>query len=383
MNRSLISILLALCLVLAIAGCQGQTVAEGDGEPDASGAEDGAGDAAGGDASDGTEDIEELTGVAAFPLDGLVDERGFFSGITASEFVTLPEYKGVVLPPETLTASEEDIDLVVTSFLSQYPLYEQVTDRAVEDGDTINIDYTGYMDGEAFQGGSTGGSGQTVTIGVDQFIDDFLEQLIGHMPGENFDIEVTFPDSYQSNPDLAGRDAVFNITINYIQGDVLERDLDDAFAVEAGFDSSEALIAFVEERLVEAQKEEFVNDILGQAQCEEIPDQVIEAMEMVYLKSVAAEAASYGWPTDAYLAYALNYESQEQYLEAASEAIHDDALMCLAVQAIAEKENLSVTDQDIADAGYEPAVEYFGPEYVKFIMLRGIVVQNFILDNAA
>lgn len=377
MKKRSISILLTLCLVLVIAGCSNKTPTEGDGGAGTPGVQDGTGEDT--DNSGG----EEPTGVAAFPLDGLVDENGFFTGVTASEFVTLPEYKGVALPPETLTASDEDINEVVASFLAQYPKYEQITDRAVEDGDTVNIDYTGYVDGEAFQGGSTGGSGQTVTIGVDQFIDDFLEQLIDHTPGENYDIEVTFPDPYQNNPDLAGKDATFNVTINYIQGDKLERELDDAFAIEAGFDNREAVLAYIEERLIETQKEDFVNGILGQTQCSQVPEQVITAMEMVYLKSVAAEAASYGWPTDAYLAYALNFESQEQYLEAVSESLHDDALMCLAVQAIAEKENLSVTDQDITDAGYEPAVEYFGLEYVKFIMLRGTIVRNFILDNAA
>ncbi len=381
MKKISISILLMLCLVLVIAGCSDKTPTEGDGGSDTPEVQDGTVNVENGENTDNS-GKEEDTGVAAFPLDGLVDDNGFFSGVTASEFVTLPEYKGVALPPETLTASDEDINEVVASFLAQYPKYEQVTDRAVEDGDTVNIDYTGYVDGEAFQGGSTGGSGQTVTIGVDQFIDDFLEQLIGHTPGENYDIEVTFPDPYQNNPDLAGKDATFNVTINYIQGDELERELDDAFAIEAGFDNREAVLAYIEERLIETQKEDFVNGILGQTQCSQVPEQVIDAMEMVYLKSVAAEAASYGWPTDAYLAYALNFESQEQYLEAVSESLHDDALMCLAVQAIAEKENLSVTDQDITDAGYEPAVEYFGPEYVKFIMLRGTIVRNFILDNA-
>ena len=100
--------------------------------------------------------------------------------------------------------------------MSSHTYTNEVTDRAVKDGDTLNIDYVGTVDGVAFEGGSTDGKGTQVTIGVTSYIDDFLEQLIGHRPGETFDIEVTFPDPYENNPDLAGKDAVFTVTVNHI-----------------------------------------------------------------------------------------------------------------------------------------------------------------------
>ena len=92
----------------------------------------------------------------------------------------------------------------------------QVTDRAVEDGDTVNIDYVGTVDGVEFEGGNTNGQGTNVTAGGTDYIDDFLTQIIGHMPGETFDVNVTFPDPYTSNEELSGKDAVFKTTINYI-----------------------------------------------------------------------------------------------------------------------------------------------------------------------
>ena len=142
---------------------------------------------------------------------------GRFEGIAAKDYVTLGQYTSLTYPEEVTSVKEEDIQTRIDSIMSSHTYTNEVTDRAVQDGDTLNIDYVGKVDGVAFEGGSTDGNGTQVTIGVTSYIDDFLEQLIGHQPGETFDIEVTFPDPYQNNPDLAGKDAVFVTTINYIE----------------------------------------------------------------------------------------------------------------------------------------------------------------------
>lgn len=90
------------------------------------------------------------------------------------------------------------------------------TSLTVADGDTINLDYVGYVDGIAFEGGDTEGNGTSLTIGSGSYIDDFETQLIGHNVGEEVDVVVTFPDVYQNNPDLAGKEATFKCTINGI-----------------------------------------------------------------------------------------------------------------------------------------------------------------------
>lgn len=84
----------------------------------------------------------------------------------------------------------------------------------IEDGDTVNIDYVGTVDGAEFEGGNTEGSGTDLVIGSNRYIDDFEEQLIGHHPGEEVEVNVTFPDDYTD--DLKGKDAVFQVTINGI-----------------------------------------------------------------------------------------------------------------------------------------------------------------------
>lgn len=89
------------------------------------------------------------------------------------------------------------------------------TSLTVEDGDTVNIDYVGTVDGVEFDGGSTEGMGTDLVIGSGSYIDDFEEQLIGAHPGETVEVNVTFPDDYYST-DMAGKDAVFTVTINGI-----------------------------------------------------------------------------------------------------------------------------------------------------------------------
>lgn len=94
--------------------------------------------------------------------------------------------------------------------------YSTDTSLTVADGDTVNIDYVGTIDGEEFDGGSTQGTGTDLTIGSGSYIDDFEEQLIGAHPGDTVEVNVTFPDPYELNPDMSGADAVFTVTVNGI-----------------------------------------------------------------------------------------------------------------------------------------------------------------------
>lgn len=94
--------------------------------------------------------------------------------------------------------------------------YSTDASLTVEDGDTVNIDYVGSVDGVEFEGGSTQGQGTDLVIGSGSYIDDFEEQLIGAHPGDEIDVYATFPDPYNNNPDLSGKEALFEVTINGI-----------------------------------------------------------------------------------------------------------------------------------------------------------------------
>ncbi len=94
--------------------------------------------------------------------------------------------------------------------------YSTDASLTVEDGDTVNIDYVGSVDGVEFEGGSTQGQGTDLVIGSGSYIDDFEEQLIGAHPGDEVDVYATFPDPYNNNPDLSGKEALFEVTVNGI-----------------------------------------------------------------------------------------------------------------------------------------------------------------------
>lgn len=308
-----------------------------------------------------------------------LDSNGFFTGVKASDYVELPEYKGIDIDASILEASEEDIQAQLDGIISQSGSYEKITDRAVEDGDTINIDYVGSVDGVEFQGGSTGGQGTNVTIGVTNYIDDFLEQLIGHKPGENFDIEVTFPTNY-GKEDLNGKDAIFNVTINYICGEPL---LTDEVAMNYGFSSVEDLMADLKQWLIDNQKMKMFNNLLGKATLKgEVPQAVLDYVIDYDIEQQTLTAQyQYGVTLEELLSE-YGFASKEAYIESLQEDYKDNALRYLAAQAIAENEGLSVSDADLEAEGYsEEEINTYGKPYLKQYTLFKTVIPNFIIEN--
>ena len=313
--------------------------------------------------------------------DGL-DINGFFKDITALDYVTLPEYKGVKVSSEVLEASEEEVEAQIAGILEEYATYEEITDRAVEDGDTVNIDYIGTVDGVEFDGGSTGGMGTDVTIGVTNYIDDFLEQLIGHMPGETFDVNVTFPVNYGVDS-LNGKDAIFSTTINYICGDTVEVELTDEIAMDYGFDTVEELKQDIRDWLVTQQKSDFFTELIYESELtKDIPQQVLNYVVKSDLSNYQYYADAYGVTLDEFMYSFLGYENTEVYIEYNMESYKNNALYCLAIQAIAEKEGLTVTDMDVSDAGLSDYVESYGMPFLKQYVLQTVTVPSFVTENA-
>ena len=120
---------------------------------------------------------------------------------------------------DTSTDSSTDTDTTAdnsTNTNNDSAGYSTDASLTVEDGDTVNIDYVGSVDGVEFEGGSTQGQGTDLVIGSGSYIDDFEEQLIGAHPGDEVDVYATFPDPYNNNPDLSGKEALFEVTINGI-----------------------------------------------------------------------------------------------------------------------------------------------------------------------
>ncbi len=290
---------------------------------------------------------------------GLTAE-GYFEGVTALSYVTLPDYRNMAVPEEISTVSEVDVESQLDSMLEKYGAAEQVTDRAVESNDTVNIDYVGTIDGVEFQGGNTMGNGATVTIGVTNYIDDFLEQLIGHMPGETFDVNVTFPEDY-GEESLNGRDAVFSTTINYIQVTKTPELTDDFVAEnwkeENGWSTVAQAKKGVEEELRQTAVSEYLwQEIQDQAKITEVPE-TIQNYYTEYLKNYYTEqAAQYGVDLDTLLSQYLQVESMDELLEKNKSQLESNARGSLLLQALSEDMDVRPTDADLA--GYFGGTSY-------------------------
>lgn len=206
---------------------------------------------------------DDYSYLADFSFSDAYDENGYLKGITALDYVTLPDTESFTLSDDATTVSDSDIDdYISNNILSNYKTTNEITNRAAENGDTVNIDFAGSIDGVAFDGGT--GSDYDLTLGSGTFIDGFEDQIVGHMPGETFDVNVTFPDDYQAT-NLAGKDAVFATTLNYINEDVTPDLTDDwvssNLAESMGMNNVAELKTFVSNSLLFNQE---ANELYGQ-----------------------------------------------------------------------------------------------------------------------
>ncbi len=326
----------------------------------------------------GAEEESSEAETEAFDYSEGYDEKGFFEGVKALDYVTLPDYSSIEVP-DTVVPSDDDVQSQIDSTLSSYSTTNQITDtdRLIEDGDTVNIDYVGSIDGVEFDGGSTEGNGTTVTIGVTSYIDGFLDQLIGHAPGETFDINVTFPEDY-GNEDLNGKDAVFSITINYIEETIVP-ELDDDFVAEnlTGYDSAEDYRQSVYDKLYKNNLfNELSEYLVSNCEFSEIPQSVSDTIYNERYERYSYYAQMYGMDMDSFLsANGLDEDSFRDMWSSYTKA-------CLAYQAVMEDAGWEMSTDDAKeelgfdDDSYDSAVSNFGEPYV-----LAVAMQSYVLDK--
>ncbi|MCH4889850.1 hypothetical protein EZV73_19865 [Acidaminobacter sp. JC074] len=339
-----------------------------------------------------TEATEEAAAEAIDYSAGL-NENGFIDGVTAKDFVQLPDYMNISVPSDVHTIADEVVDANIDGILANFLGEEKVMDREIALGDTVNIDYVGSVDGVEFQGGSTGGAGTDVTIGVTQYIDDFLEQLIGHKPGESFDIEVTFPEEY-GNAELNGKDAVFAITVNYISVPVTP-ELDDAFVAEnLSVEYNVTTVAELKEVIKENLKSNAVmgyvqNYLLTESTVDSVPEAVTTYQQNSVINYFKMTANTYGMPYKDFIKAYAGYDSEEAMLEASAPAIEENSQITLIIQAIAEDSGVAVDDEALkayfveytGSDDYSVFEEMYGIPYLKFSVLQENIL-NMVNEKA-
>ena len=295
---------------------------------------------------------------------------GRFEGIAAKDYVTLGQYTNLTYPEEVTSVKEEDIQTRIDSIMSSHTYTNEVTDRAVKDGDTLNIDYVGTVDGVAFEGGSTDGKGTQVTIGVTSYIDDFLEQLIGHQPGETFDIEVTFPDPYQNNPDLAGKDAVFTVTINHLVETSTSELTDDFVADNLQADYGYTSIADMREKIAadlhDTQVYNYmIETVLENCPVSEVPQKLVDNEITITVKQLKYQALQYNMDASTLFTYYYGVADEDAFRTTYEEDIREQISQYLVMMAIAEDAGLIATEQDVKDYFLEEMDTEDYSEYVK------------------
>lgn len=277
--------------------------------------------------------------------------------------VTLGEYKGITVTKVDTAVTEDELQDAVAKEREINARTVTVEDRAIEDGDTAVIDFEGFVDGTAFEGGK--GENHSLVIGSHSFIDNFEEQLIGKNTGDDLEVNVTFPEEYHA-PELAGRPAVFKVKINEIKMEELP-ELDDEFAQDVSeFDTLEEYKEDVKKNLAErkaadarrTQEDEAVQKIVENSQME-IPEAMVNTQAESMIDDFANRIAQQGLSLEQYAQFTGT--TVEQMLD----QMKPDALKRiqsgLVLEAIAVKEDIQVSEEDV-EAEIGKMAEMYGME---------------------
>lgn len=333
-------------------------------------------------------------------VDNKAESYVHISSINAADYVTLGEYKGIELTEEAVSIPDEYVDRYIDDYiLASQAVKTEVEDRTdVREGDTANIDYKGYKDGVAFDGGTA--EGYDLVIGSGSFIPGFEDGLIGAEVGETVSLDLTFPENY-TNADMAGADVVFEVTINSIS--VTETpELTDELVMELAIGDCttvEELKSYLYDAFYSTAMQNYNqtvnNDVIEAAMenCtfEELPDGIADRYYDELLDGVTSTAESYGTDLSTYIQnyYGMEEEDYKERLKENAQAIAQRYVM---FYAIADAEGIDFTDEEKAEIMKELASSY-GLESVdelkkdiddetmnEYILAEKVV--EFLVDNA-
>lgn len=300
-----------------------------------------------------------------------------------SKYIKLGDYKNIPVDTKSDTFKEFYND-VISSDVYNNDLYVRKTEGEVANGDTANIDYVGKKDGVAFDGGTA--QGYDLTIGSGSFIDGFEDGLIGKKIGDTVDLNLTFPEDYQST-DLAGKAVVFTVKINYVKTDE-ERKPED-YCKELGFDTLEAYEADVTER---AAKDYLLDKVLENSEIKEYPEKDTETIYNAYYNMVDTNIqGQYGIDLATYLSY--NSQTEEDF----KSSITDEQIKPLmdeqmVLYAVLDNEKIGLTDNEVKakldetvknydGVSEEKIKEFYGDYYFEYLAVNEKAL-DFLYKNA-
>lgn len=377
MKKRAIMISMLLVMALSVTGCSQKTATK---DKDTKTEETAKTDDAEETESDDTEDTSEDTPTTA----------ELMAGIDVEKCVTLGDYKGVTVEKTIQSVTDEDVQNEIDNALANYPVE---VDQAAKEGDTVNIDYVGKIDGEEFDGGSD--QGADLKLGSGKFIDGFEDGLIGAKKGETRTLNLTFPEDYTQ--DLAGKAVEFTVTVNAVKEPLSEpTDQWVADNIE-GYDNIADYKAGIRSEQEESNEQTAENQVryaawtqvIDNCTINEYPETLVEVGKKLYEQQVETYAKYAGMELDAYIeSSGLTQEEYQSNMEEYGKNVAAQALVC---QAICDKEGFAIGDEEYQKALQDMLTEYgctedeliqtYGQDNVEqSIMLNR--VSNLILENA-
>ena len=273
----------------------------------------------------------------------------FTATVAIKPEVTLGDYKGIEVEKKEAEVSEEEITAEIDKAREANSRLITIEDRATEDGDTVIIDFDGYVDGKQFEGGYA--EDYTLVLGSHSFIDNFEDQLVGKNLGEDVEVNVTFPEEYHVD-ELKGKPALFKVKIKEIQKKELP-ELDDDFAQDVSdFDTLDEYKADVEKKILEntenqikrEQEDQIIEKIIENAQME-IPQQMIAAQTRQMTQEFAQRLQSQGLSLEQYMQF-TGVTPQKMMEDLEPQALKRIQSR-LVLEAVVAAENIEASDEEI------------------------------------
>ena len=284
----------------------------------------------------------------------------FKAALTVKPEVDIQGYKGIEIKDITVEVTEDDINKEIDKARERNARMITVEDRKAENGDIVVFDFKGFSDGKAFEGGEA--ENYTLKLGSGQFIPGFEDQLVGHETGEEFDVNVTFPEDYPVS-ELAGKDAVFNIKLHEIKVRELP-DLDDEFVKDVSeFDTLDEYKKDIEKKVrehkeIDAKYEEdnaLIDKVIGLMKAD-IPEAMFENKVQDSIRDFAYRLQSQGMDVNTYLQYTgMDAEGLKNQFRPQAER---QVKLRLALEKIAELENIAPTAEEIDEKYKELSEQY-------------------------
>lgn len=308
-----------------------------------------------------------------------------------SKVVKLGNYKGVEAEAVSTEVTEEDLQAEIDALLRFYPATRPVEGKTViEEGDMVHIDFTGRMDGELFDGGSSQGQGYDLTIGSHSFIEGFEEGLVGKEIGNTYELQLVFPEPYDPNPDFSGKEVVFEVEVHEIVEYVDAEWSDEFVQKNTEYDSIEAYLEGMKDILQEEKiqnqpaqwQQRVIQAIIDETEFD-CKESELESLKSNIMQEYEMYAAFSGASLEDFVETYMGVDSMEEFEQQIEERAEYQLKSQLVIDAIRAAENITLTEEEYQESLKDLAQQYQAesPEAFEQQYSREVIENNLLQDK--